>query len=184
MRWADRLRVRLRSLSKRGRIERELDAELRFHLDQQIGENIAAGMDCGAGTTRGGARAGQRASHSGGVSRLAGRGTLRSGAARGALRSSLLVQESWLRLRGCHHTRPRYRGERRDLLCRQRGVGEAAAVPRSRRTCPHRSRLLKNAGPYWRTVAGPVRCPAAEKSIVRRDRRVPDDGRRFRICES
>src|SRR5881396_2136218 len=35
---------RLRSVFRRNRLERELDAELRFHLDQQIHEKIAAGM--------------------------------------------------------------------------------------------------------------------------------------------
>ncbi|PYQ96146.1 MAG: hypothetical protein DMF96_19590 [Acidobacteria bacterium] len=44
MRWAHALMSRLRSLLWRGRVERELDAELRFHLDQQIDENIAGGM--------------------------------------------------------------------------------------------------------------------------------------------
>ena len=44
MRWIDQLFVRLRSLLKRERVEQELDAELRFHLEQQIEENVAAGM--------------------------------------------------------------------------------------------------------------------------------------------
>src|SRR5438445_2766062 len=44
MRWARALMSRLRSVFRRNRLERELDAELRFHLDQQIHENIAAGM--------------------------------------------------------------------------------------------------------------------------------------------
>src|SRR5690242_13230944 len=44
MRLFDSLRVRLHSLFKRSRIEQELQKELRFHLDQQIEENIAAGM--------------------------------------------------------------------------------------------------------------------------------------------
>ena len=44
MRWAHALMSRLRSVFTRNRLERELDAELRFHLDQQIHENIAAGM--------------------------------------------------------------------------------------------------------------------------------------------
>jgi putative ABC transport system permease protein len=44
MRWFDSLRVRLQSLLKRTRVEQELQKELRFHLDQQIEENIAAGM--------------------------------------------------------------------------------------------------------------------------------------------
>ena len=35
---------RLRLLFRRARIEHEMDAELRFHLDQQIAENLAAGM--------------------------------------------------------------------------------------------------------------------------------------------
>ena len=36
--------LRLRSICKRNRLERELDDELQFHLDRQIEENIAAGM--------------------------------------------------------------------------------------------------------------------------------------------
>src|SRR5689334_23683104 len=44
MRVLDQVRLRLRSLFRRARVERELDAELRFHLDQQIEENLVAGM--------------------------------------------------------------------------------------------------------------------------------------------
>ncbi|HEV3057944.1 MAG TPA: ABC transporter permease [Vicinamibacterales bacterium] len=44
MRWARRLIVRLRSVFRRDRAERELDAELKFHFDQQVAENVAAGM--------------------------------------------------------------------------------------------------------------------------------------------
>src|SRR5437879_3602208 len=44
MRWADKLLLRLRSLLRQHAVEHELDAELRFHLEQQIAENIAAGM--------------------------------------------------------------------------------------------------------------------------------------------
>ncbi len=44
MRWKEKLRLRWRSLVRRGRVERELDEELRFHLDEQIAENLAAGM--------------------------------------------------------------------------------------------------------------------------------------------
>lgn len=40
----DILRLRLRSLFRRGRVERELDKELSFHLAQQVEENIARGM--------------------------------------------------------------------------------------------------------------------------------------------
>src|SRR5262245_43746116 len=44
MRWTTHVMIRLRSLLRRDRVERELDAELRFHLDQQIAECVAAGM--------------------------------------------------------------------------------------------------------------------------------------------
>jgi macrolide transport system ATP-binding/permease protein len=44
MRWRDKLRLRGWSLVRRRRVERELDDELRFHLEQQIAENLAAGM--------------------------------------------------------------------------------------------------------------------------------------------
>ena len=42
-RW-DIFRMRLRSLARRQRVERELDRELRFHLERQIDENRAGGM--------------------------------------------------------------------------------------------------------------------------------------------
>src|ERR1700730_8763560 len=44
MRWANTLKVRLRSVFGRSRVDNELDAELRFHLDQQIEENLTSGM--------------------------------------------------------------------------------------------------------------------------------------------
>ena len=44
MRWEEKLRLRVRSLIRRRRLEQELDAELQFHLEQQIQENLAAGM--------------------------------------------------------------------------------------------------------------------------------------------
>src|SRR5690242_3672667 len=43
-RWWDLIRMRLRSISRRGRTDDELSKEMRFHLEQQISENIAAGM--------------------------------------------------------------------------------------------------------------------------------------------
>src|SRR5436309_15973115 len=47
MRWLSKIKLRIRSLFDRDAVERELDAELRFHLEQQIAENIAAGMSAG-----------------------------------------------------------------------------------------------------------------------------------------
>jgi predicted permease len=44
MRWGEKLRMRLRMLLHRGRERERLKAELGFHLEQQIAENIAAGM--------------------------------------------------------------------------------------------------------------------------------------------
>jgi predicted permease len=44
MRWLHKLGLRLRSLFGRNTVERELAAELRFHLEEQTAENIAAGM--------------------------------------------------------------------------------------------------------------------------------------------
>ncbi len=42
--WAQRLWLRLQTLFRRERYAKELDAEIQFHLDEQIAENIAAGM--------------------------------------------------------------------------------------------------------------------------------------------
>jgi len=44
MRILDKARLRLRSLCRRPNLDCELDAELRFHLDQLIEENISFGM--------------------------------------------------------------------------------------------------------------------------------------------
>src|SRR3569833_3988996 len=44
MRILDKFRLRLRSLYRRPDIDSELEAELRFHLDQLIEENISSGM--------------------------------------------------------------------------------------------------------------------------------------------
>ena len=44
MRWFDQLVMKVRMVFKRGKAGAELDDEMRFHLDRQIAENIAAGM--------------------------------------------------------------------------------------------------------------------------------------------
>src|SRR5512132_2844740 len=44
MRVLDKVRLRLRSLFRRPKVEFELEAELRFHLDQLMEENISSGM--------------------------------------------------------------------------------------------------------------------------------------------
>ena len=44
MRFLAKVRLRLRSLFRRTAVERELEDELRFHLDQLVEENIAAGL--------------------------------------------------------------------------------------------------------------------------------------------
>lgn len=44
MRILDKSFLRLRSIFRRPNVERELEAELQFHLDQLIEENIASGM--------------------------------------------------------------------------------------------------------------------------------------------
>ena len=47
MRVQDKLRLRLRSLFFRGRVDRELEAEFRFHVEELTEENIASGMTPG-----------------------------------------------------------------------------------------------------------------------------------------
>jgi putative ABC transport system permease protein len=45
MRALDKARLRIRSLFRRRKVDSELDDEFRFHLDQLVEENIAAGME-------------------------------------------------------------------------------------------------------------------------------------------
>ena len=47
LRWWSMARLRARSLGRRGRVESDLDRELRFHLEQQIEENLARGHATG-----------------------------------------------------------------------------------------------------------------------------------------
>jgi len=44
MRWLNRLRMRMEMIFRRSRAAGRLDDEFRFHLEQQIAENVAAGM--------------------------------------------------------------------------------------------------------------------------------------------
>ena len=44
MRWVSAVRARLRLLFHRSRLDTEMDAELHFHLDQQVAENEATGL--------------------------------------------------------------------------------------------------------------------------------------------
>src|SRR5205085_2231677 len=44
MRILDKVRLRLRSVFRRPNVDFELQAELRFHLDQLVEENISSGM--------------------------------------------------------------------------------------------------------------------------------------------
>src|ERR1044071_8911632 len=44
-RWFYIMPLRLRSLLRRGRVEQELDEELRYHLERQIEDNLARGMN-------------------------------------------------------------------------------------------------------------------------------------------
>ena len=44
MRWIDRFTMKIRMLFRRGDADSRLNDELRFHLDRQIEENLAAGM--------------------------------------------------------------------------------------------------------------------------------------------
>ncbi len=45
MRWLEKIRMQIEMLFHRRREARRLDAELSFHLEQQIAENIAEGMN-------------------------------------------------------------------------------------------------------------------------------------------
>ncbi len=44
MRWTTRLRLRLRSLVRPGRVEQELDDELRYHLEHTADDHVARGL--------------------------------------------------------------------------------------------------------------------------------------------
>jgi predicted permease len=44
MRWSSKLRLRVLSLFRSGQVERELDEELRYHLERLVDDHVAAGL--------------------------------------------------------------------------------------------------------------------------------------------
>jgi hypothetical protein len=44
MRWTSKLRLRALSVFRSGRVERELDEELRYHLERLVDDHVAAGL--------------------------------------------------------------------------------------------------------------------------------------------
>ena len=58
--WVYALPLRLRSLFRRGSVERELDEELQYHLERKVEEFLGAGAD-GGGSAAGGAAGDGRA---------------------------------------------------------------------------------------------------------------------------
>ena len=44
MRLVSMIRLRLRSIASRARVEQELDDELRYHMERDVDANVAAGM--------------------------------------------------------------------------------------------------------------------------------------------
>ena len=57
--WWFTVPLRLRSILRGRRVERELDEELQFHLEHKIEEGIAAGALAGGGALSGAARDGR-----------------------------------------------------------------------------------------------------------------------------
>ena len=45
MRWLDEIVLRLRTVLRRGRADRDLDAEIAFYLEQEVAKNLARGLD-------------------------------------------------------------------------------------------------------------------------------------------
>jgi hypothetical protein len=45
MSWTQRVWLKLQTLFGRERVAQQLDDELQFHLDHQVAENVAAGMN-------------------------------------------------------------------------------------------------------------------------------------------
>ena len=59
MRWTRKLRLRVRSLLRSSQVERELDEELRYHLEHLVDDYVAAGMLSGGRSLRSPARDGR-----------------------------------------------------------------------------------------------------------------------------
>ena len=66
MRLVAEVRERLRALLFRAREDRELDEELRFHLEMEVEEKPAPWNEPGGGPARGAAEVGRRAPGEGG----------------------------------------------------------------------------------------------------------------------
>ena len=126
---ARHLRTRLASLFRRDRLETELDAELQYHIDMLIEQNIAAGMPPdearrGALTTFGAVQGIKDDVRDTWLSRF-----FETAVAGHPLRRAQPAPQPRLRLRRDADDGARHRREHRDLQRRQRRAAAAAALP-------------------------------------------------------
>ena len=129
------LRHRLRSLLRQDAVDRELDRELRVHLDQLTREQMAAGLS-EADARRAAARRefGSTDVAVGAVPRRAARRSARrSRRATRAMRSRLLARSPGFARDGHPVARARHRREHGDLQPRRRGAAAVAAGERPQR---------------------------------------------------
>ena len=120
----------IRSLFGSGAEERELDEELRFHIEKETEENVRRGMTPDQARRAALVRFGGVEKTKDEIARGEPRRLARDDPAGRPLRAALAAQESGLRRRGDPDAGARHRREHRDLLGRPRRPAPVAAVRR------------------------------------------------------
>ena len=129
MRWTSKLRLRARSLFQRGRVERELDEEIRYHLEHLVDDKRRCGPVSLGGSVRGPSGDGRDRSAKGRVPRRAGSRARRQPSAGRDVRAARASKEPRLQHRRDLLARPGHWREHDDLHLRERGPAQTTAVP-------------------------------------------------------
>ena len=155
---------------RRDRLERDLDRELRYHVDRRVEDMIEGRPERGRGPKTGEPRVRRRAP---GAGRRAGHVDLamaRCARARRALCDPQPDQELGLRTWRRRRPRPGHRRQRRHLLGRQHGLAPAARLPGRRAP-----RLGRDVVDQHRTRQ-PGRVRSRLSRLAGAERRVREDG--------
>ena len=117
---------------RRDRLERDLDRELRYHMDRRVEDMIKNGLERARGPTAGEPRARRRRPGAGGRAGHVDLAMARCAHARRALCDTRPDQELGFHARRRRRARPGHRCQHRHLLGGQHGAASAARLPRRR----------------------------------------------------
>ena len=159
---------------RRDRLERDLDRELRYHMDRRVEDLIKDGLERARSPETGEHRARRRAPGAGSRARYVDMAMARCAHARRALCDAQPDQELGVRAWRRRRPRPGHRCKHCHLLGGQHGAASAARLPRRRAP-----RLRRDVVDQHRTRQ-PGRVRSRLSRLAGAERRVREDGRVLR----